>query len=197
MKAELIKEYEKLNIDKRVIKVFKEVKREKFVLPQYKKQAYLDVALPIIAGQTISQPSTVILMLDALEVGKDMKVLEIGAGSGYNAALLGKLAKKVYSIERIKELAEMAKKNLKGIKNVEIIWADGKKGYEKEAPYDRIIVTAAAKTIPKKLLEQLKDNGTLLMPVGPEHSQELIRARKKGKKFHYEKLGGYVFVPLV
>lgn len=197
MKAELIKEYEKLKIDKRVIKAFKETARENFVLPQYKKQAYLDVALPIIAGQTISQPSTVVLMLDALDVEKEMKVLEIGAGSGYNAALLGKLAKKVYSIERIKELAEMAKKNLKEAKNVEVICADGKKGYQKEAPYDRIIITAAAKTIPKSLLEQLKDKGILLMPVGPEHGQELIRATKKGKKYHYEKLGSYVFVPLV
>jgi len=157
-----------------------------------------DTALPIVAEQTISQPSTVVSMLDALEVGTGMKVLEIGAGSGYNAALLSKLAKKVYSIERIKELVELARKNLKkaGIKNVNVIHADGKKGYAKEAPYDRIIVTAAAKKIPDTLLKQLKNGGVLLMPVGPEYGQELIRVRRKGKDYLYEKLGGYMFVPL-
>jgi protein-L-isoaspartate(D-aspartate) O-methyltransferase len=104
----------------------------------------------------------------------------------------------VYIIERIKELAEFAKKNLKkaGIKNATVICADGKKGYAKEASYDRIIVTAAAEKVPEALLKQLKDGGVLLMPVGPEYGQELIRVRRKGKDFLYEKLGGYVFVPL-
>ena len=125
--------------------------------------------------------------------------MEIGAGSGYNAALLSKLAKKVYSIERIKELAELARKNLKktGIKNVNVIHSDGKKGYAKEAPYDRIIVTAAAKKIPDTLLKQLKNGGVLLMPGGPEYGQELIRVRRKGKDYLYEKLGGYMFVQLL
>ncbi len=197
MKEQLIKQFEKMKVNRRIISAFKEVPREEFVLPEWKEMAYEDTALPITAGQTISQPSTVVLMLDALEVKEGMKVLEIGAGSGYNAALLGKLAKKVYSIERIKELADLAKKNLKGTRNVEIIHADGKKGYQKEAPYDRIIVTAAAEKIPDTLLKQLKDNGVLLMPVGPEHGQELIRARRKGKDYLYEKLGSYVFVPLL
>jgi len=198
MKDILIRRFERRGISKKVISAFKQVDREYFVLPEWKKAAYEDSALPIIAEQTISQPSTVVLMLDALEVKEGMKVLEIGAGSGYNAALLSKLAGKAYSIERIKELAEFAKKNLKkaSIKNVLVIHADGKKGYEKEAPYDRIIVTAAAKKIPDILLKQLKDNGILLMPVGPEYGQELIRVRRKGKDYFYEKLGGYVFVPL-
>ena len=196
-KEHLIKQFEKMKINKRVISVFKEVLREKFVLPEWKEMAYEDTPLPIMAGQTISQPTTVVLMLDALEIKEDNKVLEIGTGSGYNAALLSKLAKEVYSIERIKELAEMARNNLKKTKNVKVIHADGKKGYEKEAPYDRIIVTAAAEKIPDILLEQLKDNGILLMPVGPEYGQELIRVRKKGKEYYHEKLGGYVFVPLL
>ena len=194
----LARRFEKMGISKRVISAFKQVPREEFVLPEWKEAAYEDSALPIIAEQTISQPSTVVLMLNALEVREGMKVLEIGAGSGYNAALLSKLTGKVYSIERIKELAEFAKKNLKkaGIKNVKVIHADGKKGYAKEAPYDRIIVTAAAERIPEILLKQLKDTGVLLMPVGPEYGQELIRVRRKGKDYLYEKLGGYVFVPL-
>jgi len=196
MKAQLIKQFEKMGISKKVIDAFKKVSREEFVLPEWKEAAYEDSALPIIAGQTISQPSTVVLMLDALEAKG--KVLEIGAGSGYNAALLSKLADKVYSIERIKELADFAKKNLKkaGIRNVTVIHSDGKKGYAKEAPYDRIIVTAAAEKIPDILLKQLKDGGVLLMPVGPEYGQQLIRVRRKGKDYLYEKLGGYVFVPL-
>ncbi len=197
-KERLLIQFERMGISKKVIEAFKQVQREEFVLPEYREMAYEDSALPIIAGQTISQPSTVVLMLDALEVKEGMKVLEIGAGSGYNAALLSKIAGKVYSIERIEDLAEFAKKNLKkaGIKNATVIHADGKKGYSKEAPYDRIIVTAAAEKIPEVLLKQLKDNGVLLMPVGPEYGQELIRARRKGKDYLYEKLGGYVFVPL-
>ncbi len=187
-----------MKISRNVISAFKQTPREEFVLPEWRDAAYEDSALPIIAEQTISQPSTVVIMLDALEVKEGMKVLEIGAGSGYNAALLSKLAGQVYSIERIKELAEFAKKNLKkaGIKNVTVIHADGKKGYAKEAPYDRIIVTAAAEKIPDVLLKQLKDGGVLLMPVGPEYGQELIRVRRKGKEYFHEKLGAYVFVPL-
>ena len=198
MKERLIIQFERIGISKKVITAFKQVPRQEFVLPEWKKEAYEDTALPIMAGQTISQPSTVVLMIDALEVSKGMKVLEIGAGSGYNAAILSKIAGKVYSIERIKELAKFARQNLKktGIKNVTVINADGKKGYAKEAPYDRIIVTAAAEKIPETLLKQLKDGGILLMPVGPEYGQELIRARRKGKDYLYEKLGGYIFVPL-
>jgi len=198
MKEKLAQQFERMRISRKVIEAFKKVPREEFVLPEWKEAAYEDSALPIKAGQTISQPSTVALMIDALELETGMSVLEIGAGSGYNAAVMSKIAKHVYSIERIKELAEFAKKNLKkiGITNVTIINADGKKGYPEKAPYDRIIITAAAEKIPEQLLKQLKDNGVLLMPVGPEHGQELIRARRKGKDYLYEKLGGYVFVPL-
>jgi protein-L-isoaspartate(D-aspartate) O-methyltransferase len=106
------------------------------------------------------------------------------------------LADKVYSIERIKELADFAKNKLKSTKNVKIIHADGKKGYPKEAPYDRIIVAAAAEKIPSALLKQLKDGGILLMPVGPEYGQVLVRVRRKGKNYLHEKLGGFMFVPL-
>ena len=196
-KERLLIQFERMGISRKVRMAFKQVPREEFVLPEWKEEVYEDCALPIIAGQTISQPSTVVLMLDALEVKEGMKVLEIGAGSGYNAALLSKIAGRAYSIERIKKLAEFAKKNLKkiGIKTVTVIHSDGKKGYAKEAPYDRIIVTAAAEKIPDVLLKQLKEGGVLLMPVGPEYGQELIRVRR-GKEYSYEKMGGYVFVPL-
>ena len=199
MKHMLIRQFERMKMSKKVIEAFKKVPRELFVLPEWKGHAYDDEALPITEGQTISQPSTVMLMLDALKVGKDMKVLEIGAGSGYNAAILSKLAKHVYSVERIKALAESAAENLQNaeIKNVEVIYADGKKGYAKEAPYDRIIVTAAAQRVPEALLEQLKDGGILLMPIGPMHGQELMRVKRKGNDYNYEKLGSYVFVPLI
>lgn len=196
MKEQLIKKFEHMKISKKIIDAFKKVPRENFVLPEWKEMAYDDNALPILAEQTISQPSTVVLMLDALETKKGMKVLEIGAGSGYNAALLSKIARKVITIERIKELADFARKNLKEYKNVKVVCADGKKGYAKEAPYDRIIVTAGGKKIPPALLKQLKDDGVLLMPVGPEYGQQLIRVRRKGKDYLYEKLGGYIFVPL-
>lgn len=196
-KEALIKSFKK-QASQEVIDAFAKVPRELFVLPGWKDMAYEDIPLPILEEQTISQPTTVVLMINALEVKPKMKVLEIGAGSGYNAAILSKLAKKVYSVERIYRLAKFARENLEkaGIENVKVIHGDGKKGYAPEAPYDRIIVTAAAEKIPGTLLKQLRDNGVLLMPVGPKYGQELIRARRKGKDYLYEKLGGYMFVPL-
>lgn len=187
--------------NKNVIEAFKKVPRELFVLPEYRADAYKDEPLPILAGQTISQPSTVVLMLDALEVRPGQKVLEIGAGSGYNAALLGVLVGtkgKVVSTEIIPELVQFAKKNLKsaGMTNVTVVKRDGSKGYAKEAPYDRIICTAAAPRIPKVLVDQLEDNGILLIPVGSGYLQKMIRARKAKGKLETENLGDYVFVPL-
>lgn len=189
-------------VGKPVIAAFRKVPRELFVLPEYQDQAYLDEPLPIPAGQTISQPTTVVLMLDALEVRPGMKVLEIGAGSGYNAALLGVLVGpkgKVITIEIIPELAAFARKNLAkaGITNVTVVKADGSKGYAKEAPYDRIICTAAAPRIPQVLVNQLKDNGILLIPVGSGYLQKMVRARKVKGELETEELGDYVFVPLV
>ena len=197
----LVKKFEREGISKNVIAAFKKVPREKFVLPSYKTEAYEDTPLPILAGQTISQPTTVVLMLDALEVKPGMKVLEIGAGSGYNAALLGVLvgAKgKVFTTEIIEELAKFAKNNLKkaGLKNVKVLFFDGSKGYEDEAPYDRIICTAGAPRIPDVMVEQLKDDGILLIPVGPEYGQSMVRVRKIKGKVAHENLGSFIFVPL-
>ncbi len=185
--------------DDNIIKAFKEIPREDFVLDEYRSQAYIDIALPIIEGQTISQPSTIMIMTQALEPKKTDKILEIGSGSGYQSALLSKLCKKIYTIERIPSVAEFARQNLKKskIKNVEVIEADGTLGYKKGSPYDKIIVTAASPKIPKKLLEQLKEEGTIVIPVGSSLSCEMIKAKKFRGKLKKESLGHFSFVPLI
>ncbi|MBR9690773.1 protein-L-isoaspartate(D-aspartate) O-methyltransferase, partial [Candidatus Woesearchaeota archaeon] len=137
--------------DKRLLDAFEKTRREDFILKEYENEAYGDYPLPIGHEQTISQPTTVMLMLKFLEAKPNHKVLEIGAGSGYNAAILSRLCKKVYCVERIKELADFAKSNLKKakIENVEVIHADGSKGYKEKAPYDKIMITAAVPQIPQ------------------------------------------------
>ncbi|MEM4282089.1 MAG: protein-L-isoaspartate(D-aspartate) O-methyltransferase [Candidatus Woesearchaeota archaeon] len=192
--------------DQRVIEAFRAIDRRDFVLPYQKAIAYEDRPLPILAEQTISQPTTVVQMLEALELKPGMAVLEIGAGSGYNAALIAELVKpdgKVYSIEIIPELADFARANIKkaGLEEiVQVINADGSKGWPPAAPYDRIVVTAAAPDIPKAYVEQLKEDGILLIPVSiseePELT-ELIKARKqKGGLVKKTLEGYYTFVKL-
>ena len=200
---DLLAKYWKENkiASKEVIKAFLSVPREEFVLDEYKNYAYDDRPLPIISGQTISQPSTVIIMTTALEVKAGNKILEVGAGSGYQAAILSKLVGikgKIISLEIISELANFARNKLNklGIKNVEVINMDGGEGYAKETPYDRIIVTAASKEILSVWIEQLKENGILLAPVGDAYSQEMIKLRKKKRKIETELLGKFMFVPL-
>lgn len=189
--------------DERIYKAFKEIKREDFIPKELRKEAYRDAPLPIYENQTISQPSTIIEMLELLDVKEDSKILEIGTGSGYNAALLSKLtAKTVYSIERIKKLAEFAKSNLKKakIKNVEVIYGDGSKGYAKEAPYDRIIATCAAKEIPNAWKEQLNEKGIIVAPVGRENDVHvMIAIQKINSQLISRRVKGqlYTFVPLV
>lgn len=190
----------KILTDKRIITAFKKVKREHFVLSEYKAQAYLDEPLPTFAGQTISQPTTVAIMTQALEPKPGQKILEIGAGSGYQAAILAEivgLKGKIFTIERIKELFEFAKNNLEKYKNVKVIFGDGSKGYEKEAPFDRIIVTAAAEEVPEILFEQLKESGILVIPVGERFEQRLLKIQKTKEKKQITDLGPFVFVPLI
>lgn len=184
--------------DDRLLDAFRAVPREKFVLREYKERAYDDIALPIIEGQTISQPTTVMIMLNALELKKTDVVLEIGAGSGYNAALLSKLAKKVYSIEFLKPLADFAKKNLVacGISNVTVIYADGGNGYQKAAPFDKIILTAACPSVPPPLFEQLKEGGILVAPLGQFGAQEMFTFKKIKGTVSRELIGLFQFVPL-
>lgn len=186
---------------KEVEKAFLDVKREEFIPYHLKRYAYVDSPLEIGHGQTISAPHMVAIMVEGLDIKKGQKILEVGAGSGYHAAIVSKLVGKeghVYTIERYSSLAENAKKNLKniGIKNITIEIGDGSEGLSKYAPYDRIYVTCAAPEIPEPLIEQLKDEGKLMVPVGKMICQLELIEKRKGK-LHSKNLGGCAFVPLV
>ncbi|MCK4491917.1 MAG: protein-L-isoaspartate(D-aspartate) O-methyltransferase [Candidatus Altiarchaeales archaeon] len=184
-----------------VIEAMDAVPRHCFV-PEFEESgAYLDNPMPIGHGQTISAPHMVAIMTEAIDVKPHHKVLEIGAGSGYQAAILAEIVDKgkIITVERIPEIAAKAAGDLKrlGYGNVKMVVADGTMGYEKDAPYDRIIVTAGAPRIPESLLAQLKDPGKLLIPVGGRGLQELKLVEKKDGKFSTKSLGGCVFVPLI
>lgn len=188
--------------DKNVLESIETVPRCLFVPKDLLREAYSNNPLPVGKGQTISQPYTVAFMLQALELKKGLKVLEVGSASGWNAALIGYIIKpgKVYTTEIIPELAELAKENLKKLKNsekvIKVILTDGSLGLSKYAPFDRIIVTAACPKIPNSLIEQLSSNGILIAPVGGEFDQEMIRIRKNKDKIEKEDLGSFIFVPL-
>jgi len=186
-------------VDKRVLKAMREIPREDFVPENMNSSAYDDNPLPIGNGQTISQPYIVAEMTELLMLKGNEKVLEIGTGSGYQAAILSKLVKKVITIERVKELADRTRKLLQkqGYRNIDVVFGDGTKGYAKDAPYDAIIVTAAAEKIPDKLIEQLADGGRLVAPVGLPFNQKLIRVRKRNGKLEEDYHGGVMFVPLI
>ena len=188
------------NLHPRVMAAMEKVPRYKFVDPAMLDKAYYDGPLPIGCGQTISQPFIVALMTDLAEVGEEDKVLEIGTGSGYQTAILAELVKQVYSVEIIQELGEQAYKCLQQLDytNIETRIGDGHEGWQDEAPFDAVVVTAAADAIPQRLIEQLKPGGRLIIPVGPPYShQELIVVEKdnKGKISKWSALG-VAFVPL-
>ena len=185
--------------DRKILDVFLKVEREKFVPSLLKEDAYKDFPLSIGQEQTISQPYMVALMTQYLVLAGREKVLEIGTGSGYQAAILALLSYQVYSTERIPLLAERAKKALEqmGYKNIKIFVTDGTSGLEKYAPYDRILVTAGAKDIPPPLIEQLDEGGIMVIPVGSAYSQKLVVARKKGGKLLSQVVERCVFVPLI
>jgi protein-L-isoaspartate(D-aspartate) O-methyltransferase len=185
--------------DKRVIEAMKHVPREAFVSQEQYHLAYEDRPLGIGYGQTISQPFIVALMVEALELRGDEKVLELGTGSGYEAAILAELAQKVVTVECIPELAEAARQVLGslGYSNIEVHISGRILGWPEEAPYDAVIVSAGAPTVPKVLLEQLTWNGRLVIPVGSRWQQELLRVTKLRKRNRIENLGGCYFVPLI
>ena len=186
--------------DKRVLTAFERTPREAFVEPAFQDRAHSDSALPISCGQTISQPSVVGIMTQALEVTPRCKVLEVGAGSGYQAAILARLARRVYGIERHRELALGARGRMSALdlSNVTIKSGDGTQGWPEQAPFDRIIVSAAAEDAPTKLLEQLRPGGIMVLPVGQtDDVQTLIRIEKTGDGLDYRELTDVLFVPLI
>lgn len=183
-----------------IIRAFRKVDRKDFCLDEYKGLAYMDNPLPILAKQTISQPTTVAIMTEAIQPSKNNKVLEIGAGSGYQAAILSEIVKpgKVYTIERIKELADFAKRNLKKFDNVKVIHGDGSKGLEDKAPFDIIIITAASPEVPEVLKQQLNVDGKMIVPVGKNSFNQKMKLIKRNKdRFETIDLGEFLFVPLI
>ena len=186
--------------DKAVLRAMEEVPREEFVDTGFEDTAYADQALPIACGQTISQPYVVAYMTAMLELRHEHRVLEIGTGSGYQAAVLSRIARSVVSIERFRTLADTARARLRklGYDNVEVLLGDGLNGEPMRAPYDRIVVTAAAESVPKALVDQLADGGILLLPLGPHAgTQTLVRLRKQGGEVKREDLIAVRFVPLL
>ncbi len=187
--------------DPLVLKAMAQVPRTCFVPRELAQSAYLDRPLPIGAGQTISQPYVVALMIEAMQLKGDEKVLEVGAGSGYAAAVLGRIAHEVYAIERIASLARLAKKNLAqaGCKNVHIKHDDGTQGWPEKAPFGGILVSAGAPALPQALKQQLSVGGRLVIPVGDDpHAQSLLRVtRTDADAFTQEDLGEVRFVPLI
>ena len=186
--------------DQRVLSAMLLIPREEFAGPENRKQAYDDAPLPIGYGQTITQPYMTALMAQSLELKGIEKVLDVGTGSGYHAAVLGRLARQVISIERIPELAELARANLKrsgfGM-NVTVVCGDGSLGYPPESPYDAISVAAASPSAPPALLAQLKDPGTMVVPVGDRQEQDLQVLRKEHGKVFTRVTSACRFVPLV
>lgn len=183
--------------DPRVLSALRKVERHRFVPEEYLNSAYSDQPLPIGLGQTISQPYIVALMTELLQLKGDEKVLEIGTGSGYQAAILGELAKEVYTIEIVVSLASIAKNRLAdlGYQNIKVKAGDGYLGWPEAAPFDAIIVTAAPDHIPKPLIEQLREGGRMVVPVGA-YTQELKKIIKRSGKIETTDIIPVVFVPM-
>ena len=187
-------------VDQAVLRALDEVPRQHFVDPPLADAAYADHALPIACGQTISQPYVVAYMTEQLAVRPEHRVLEVGTGSGYQAAVLSRLAREVVSIERYRTLAETARSRLKtlGYDNVEVLLGDGFAGAPARAPFDRIIVTAAAERIPEALTEQLANGGVMILPLGPHSgAQMLVKLTKTRTELKREDLIAVRFVPLL
>lgn len=186
--------------DTRVLHAMEAVPRELFVDAPFAERAHDDTALPIECGQTISQPSVVAMMTEALDVTDRHKVLEVGAGSGYQTAILARLARRVYAIERYRELVAAARARLEALElhNVSLRTGDGTRGWPEQAPFDRILVAAAADDVPAILLSQLREGGVMVLPVGQsDEIQQLLRIEKTAEGLDYRTLCEVRFVPLL
>jgi protein-L-isoaspartate(D-aspartate) O-methyltransferase len=184
----------------KVLAAIEKVPRHLFVAATYDAQAYADTSLPIECGQTISQPFVVAYMTELLNIGDRDKVLEIGTGSGYQAAVLAHLARRVYTIERYRTLAKEAEERFKALNlsNITGMVGDGIRGWPEQAPFDKIIVTASADEVPEELVGQLRDGGIMVIPLGPTGGiQHIVRITRKGEEFEREQLLAVRFVPLV
>jgi len=185
--------------DVRVLDAMRRVPRHAFMDSSLQHNAYDDMALPIGEGQTISQPYMVAVMTELLELSGNERVLEIGTGSGYQAAILAELSREVYTVERLPSLAEIAKQKLRSLSydNIHVRFGNGTLGWPERSPFDRIIVTAAAPKIPEPLMEQLAMDGILLAPIGSRFSQQLLKVRKTRKGVYEEYHTPCIFVPLI
>lgn len=185
--------------DDRVIRAMERVPRESFVPAESKHMAYEDAPVPIGEGQTISQPFIVALMVQALELRQTDKVLEVGTGSGYEAAVLAEMASSVVTVERIASLADSARERLAslGYGNVDVVLVGEKLGWEAEAPYDAIVVAAAAPKLLRGLMEQMADGGRLVIPVGSMQNQELMKVSRSEDTYSVKTMGACRFVPLI
>jgi len=187
-------------MDADVLRAMDEVPREYFVPPEHVAAAYADHALPIPCGQTISQPYVVAFMTEQLAPEPEHRVLEIGTGSGYQAAVLSRLAREVVTVERYRTLAQAARTRFQtlGYGNIEVLVADGMLGAPDKAPYERIMVTAAAAEVPQALVDQLADEGVMLLPLGPDGGpQHIVKVTRRGEEVAREELLPVRFVPLV
>jgi protein-L-isoaspartate(D-aspartate) O-methyltransferase len=200
-KLSLLAELRRAGIgDERVLKAVESVPRELFVPETFHARAYENIPLPIGRAQTISQPYIVALMTEMLQLEDTHRILEIGTGSGYQAAVLAKLCRRVFTLERHQALLKQATQRFAAMRlhNITTRYGDGTKGWPEAAPFDRIILTAAAPELPLRLVAQLRDGGVMIAPVGPERrDQSLVRIHRTGDGHRLEELGGVRFVPLV
>lgn len=185
--------------DKRVLEAMAEVPRHLFVEEGFYGQAYTDNALPIGEGQTISKPYIVARMTEALELSGDERILEVGGGSAYQSAILSKLAREVFSIERLDSLAARARRTLLTLRCLNVLYkvGDGTLGWPDKAPFDAILVAASSPSVPEELLNQLKEGGRLVIPVGKGEDQHLLRYRKRDGQVYKEEIENCKFVPLI
>ena len=185
--------------DERVLNAMKKVPRHLFVEDSFKQKAYDDTALSIGEGQTISQPYMVAIMTELMELKGDEKILEVGTGSGYQAVILAELAREVYTIERVASLANKAKEKFSaiGYNNIHIMVGDGTLGWQEEAPFDRIIITAGGPKVPEPLIEQMSEDGIIVAPIGDRFTQLLLKIIKSEGRISKEEFIPCVFVPLI